>query len=204
MIEMDGTWSGDFEEAAATLESELLEGSLRLSGDAQAYPEVVYRSSQGEFPLGRTSSMISELAPVVLYLRHVLHRGDLLIVEEPEAHLRPGGQALLARHLVRLVNAGLNVTMTTHSKFFLQQLNNAIIASGVTKKRFEGAGLSPADTIAPSKVAAYLFKPSERGTEVESLAVDTSQGIPESSFGEVAEYLYNQNVSLDRKSAINA
>jgi hypothetical protein len=53
-------------------------------------------------------------------------------------------------------------------------------------------------------VAAYLFKPSERGTEVESLAVDTSQGIPESSFGEVAEYLYNQNVSLDRKSAINA
>src|SRR5262249_45872413 len=114
MIEMDGTKSGDFDQAAASLESELLEGSLRLVGSAQAYPEVVYRSSQGEFPLGRTSSMISELAPVVLYLRHVLRHGDLLIVDEPEAHLHPGCQARLARHLVRLVNAGLNVTMTTH------------------------------------------------------------------------------------------
>src|SRR5439155_17416952 len=106
--------------------------------------------------------------------------------------------------LVRLVNSGLGITMTTHSEFFLQQLNNAIIASGVGRKRFESVGLSPDDTIAPGEVSAYLFKPSSRGTEVESLGVDAHQGILESSFGEVAEYLYNQNVSLDRKSVINA
>jgi len=204
MIEMDASSRGSFAGIADALEADLLAGSVRLTGDARAYPEVVYHSEQGDFPLGRTSSMISELAPVVLYLRHVLQRNDLLIIEEPEAHLHPAGQAKLAMHLVRLVNAGLRLVLTTHSEFFLQQLNNAIVASGVGPARSESAGLSPADTIEPDKVAAYLFKPTARGTEVESLTVDPAEGIPETSFGEVAEYLYDQSVQLEPSSLINA
>src|SRR5262249_43996075 len=200
MIEMDAASQGAFAGIADALEADLLAGSVRLAGGAPAYQEVVYHSEQGDFPLGRTSSMISELAPVVLYLRHVLQPDDLLIIEEPEAHLHPAGQARLATHLVRLVNAGLRLVLTTHSEFFLQQLNNAIVASGVGPPRFESAGLSPADTIEPDQVSAYLFKPTARGTEVESLIVDSAEGIPETSFGEVAEYLYDQSVRLEPKS----
>jgi hypothetical protein len=203
MIELDPTSLGYFSGTADALEADLLEGTLHLAGGAAPYPEVVYHSDQGEFPLGRTSSMISELAPVVLYLRHILRQNDLLIIEEPEAHLHPAAQARLAMHLVRVVNAGLGLTLTTHSEFFLQQLNNALIASGVGPESSENAGLSPADTIKPDKVAAYLFKPSARGTEVENPTIDPAQGVPEDSFGEVAERLYDQNVKLDPKVALN-
>ena len=34
-----------------------------------------YESRDGRFPLHRTSSMVSELAPIVLYLRHLLDPG---------------------------------------------------------------------------------------------------------------------------------
>ncbi|BAU86056.1 hypothetical protein SLA_5174 [Streptomyces laurentii] len=41
--------------------------------------------------------------------------GDLLIVENPEAHLHPGGQSELGRFLARVAGAGVQVIVETHS-----------------------------------------------------------------------------------------
>ncbi|APU42715.1 AAA family ATPase [Streptomyces sp. TN58] len=41
--------------------------------------------------------------------------GDILIVENPEAHLHPGGQSQLGRFLARVVGAGAQVIVETHS-----------------------------------------------------------------------------------------
>ena len=57
--------------------------------------------------------MVSELAPVVLYLRHLVQPGELLIIEEPEAHLHPGMQAAFTRELARLVTTGVRIVITT-------------------------------------------------------------------------------------------
>jgi hypothetical protein len=92
------------------------------------------------------------------------------------------------------------VAITTHSEFFLQQLNNAVIASGVREDASDEIGLDRETRLRPESVAAYLFKPDgERGTEVVELPVDPQVGIPESSFSEVSEYLYEQTVALDNR-----
>lgn len=197
LVEMRSSGNGDFGEEASRLEKEVLHGEIGLQADPETSPEVTYHTESGEYPLGRTSSMVSELAPVVLYLRHRLRRNDLLLIEEPETALHPGTQVAFARSLVRLVNDGLRVLVTTHSEFFLQQINNAIIARVANQDRVVEIGLS-AERVDSKVISAYFFDPAAGGTLVRRLPVDFEEGISESSFGAVAEQLYNEAVALDR------
>jgi predicted ATPase len=199
MVELNPSPDGDFAEEANRLEQEILHGQVGLVGDRETSPEVIYRTPSADYPLGRTSSMVSELAPVVLYLRHRLRRGDLLLIEEPEAHLHPGTQIAFAKSLVRLVNSGLRITLTTHSEFFLQQLNNAIVAGSVSSNgNSSGDASIVADHLQADDVSAYFFNPSPSGTVVTRLPVEAEEGIPDSSFSTVAQQLYNEALVLDR------
>ncbi|MFD5389456.1 DUF3696 domain-containing protein [Streptomyces sp. NPDC127074] len=56
--------------------------------------------------------------------------GDLLIVENPEAHLHPGGQSKLGRFLARVAGAGAQVIVETHSDHVL---NGARLAVAVER-----------------------------------------------------------------------
>ena len=51
----------------------------------------------GRFPFNRTSSMVSELAPFILFLKHIVGPEDLVILEEPESHLHPAIQSQMAQ-----------------------------------------------------------------------------------------------------------
>jgi predicted ATPase len=52
--------------------------------------------------------------------------GDLLIVENPEAHLHPGGQSKLGRFLARLAGSGVQVLLETHSDHVLNGVRLAV------------------------------------------------------------------------------
>ncbi|WP_035921661.1 AAA family ATPase [Frankia sp. QA3] len=146
--------------------------------------------------------MVSEVAPIVLYLRHIVEPEDLLIIEEPEAHLHPASQTALAEILCKLVNARLGVAITTHSEFFIQQISNLIVASQVGAEAVERVGLPPEAVLAPEKVGVYLFRmdPGTQGRVVEELPVSRQSGVSEASFIDVAEVLYNQSIKLDRET----
>ena len=79
---------------ADALEQEVLVGQIRVNRPSGGYPEFVYRplGKEEDIPLTRVSSMVSELASVVLFLRGAVKRGDMLIIDEPEAHLHPAAQ----------------------------------------------------------------------------------------------------------------
>ena len=100
---------------AEKLEAELLEGKIEVKRPVpDAYPEFLYRPDQAEEALrmSHSSAMVSELAPLVLFLRGIVEQGDLLIIEEPESHLHPGAQTKIAHILARLVQAGVKVLIT--------------------------------------------------------------------------------------------
>lgn len=52
--------------------------------------------------------------------------GDLLIVENPEAHLHPGGQSKLGRFLGRIAGSGVQVVVETHSDHVLNGVRLAV------------------------------------------------------------------------------
>ena len=126
---------------ADALESDLLEGQIIMKPSPTGYPEFLYRpqGTEQDMRLTRSSSMVSELAPLVLFIRGLVRPGDTLIIEEPEAHLHPAAQAQMAATIARLVRAGVRVHVTTHSDFMLQEIGNLIREGELGEKADEPA-----------------------------------------------------------------
>lgn len=184
---------------AEALERMILEGVIRLNRDHASYPVFTYRPTgwKSDLPLMRTSSMVSELAPVVLYLRHLVRPGNLLIIEEPESHLHPEMQAVFARELVRLVRSGIRVIMTTHSEWFLEQLGN-LVRLGMLPKEKRQRSEDANYALLPEEIGAWLFnrKQRPRGTLVGEITLDPETGLFPTGFDLVSEALYNEGADL--------
>ena len=107
---------------ARRLEEEILGGAVEIKSSDTGYSSFHYRPNgwKSDLPLMNTSSMVSELAPVVLFLRHVVRRGDLLIIEESESHLHPAMQVAFTRRLAAAVRSGIRIIVTTHSEWVLE------------------------------------------------------------------------------------
>ena len=80
--------------------------------------------------------MTKELVPLVLYLRYLAEPDDLIVIDEPEMNLHPAAQVEIIEFLAMLVNAGLNVLITTHSPYIIDHISNLIVA----KKQLVGWG----------------------------------------------------------------
>ena len=177
------------------LESNILKGTVQLDRAETGYPIFAYRPNgwKSALPLMRVSSMVSELAPVVLYLRYLVQPGDVLIIEEPESHLHPAMQAVFARELARLAHSDIRVVVTTHSEWLLDQFANLVRLSALPKD--ERKGMPGADeALRPDQFGAWLFKPKQRpkGSVVEEIRVDPEAGGLLTDYGDVAEQLYNE------------
>ena len=142
-------------------------------------------------PLMRASSMVSELAPVVLYLRHLVRPGDVVVIEEPESHLHPAMQVAFTRQLAALVRAGIRVIVTTHSEWLLQELANLVRLSQIPEA--DRAGIAGGEVaLDPSQVGAWLFQPdaTQDGSTVTEVGLDES-GLYPSDFEDVAVAMHN-------------
>ena len=187
-------------EIAAFLEQEVSRGTIDVDQPVSGaeYPEFVYEANGNRIPIHRTSSMVFEIAPIVLFLKYIVSSKDLLIIEEPEAHLHPENQRILARAISQMINAGLHVLVTTHSDYFLQQLSNCIRMSSKPSAA-KKLGYTKKDQLPSESVGAYLFsfRKNRPGAETKELPVSKSDGIPEDAFVQIAEAIYDETVKLD-------
>ena len=189
------------ENLAEYLEKEVLIGAVHMEPlPGLSYPAFFFRPKGWEenLPLMRSSSMVSELAPVVLYLRHVVQPGDTLIIEEPEAHLHPAKQVEFMRALAATVQAGIRVIMTTHSEWILEELANLVNASVLSdadKKAVGAEGVS----LSPEDVGAWLFRSRQRpkGSIVQEIPLDSDSKLYPAGFDDVAIELHNRGVEID-------
>ncbi len=190
---------------ADALESETLAGQIRTNRpQSGGYPEFAYRpqGTEEDIRLNRASSMVSELAPVVLFLRGIVGRGDMLIIEEPEAHLHPAVQTQMAVSLARMVRAGVRVVVTTHSDWLLQQIGNLMREGELGEKTGESTeeGSLPS-SLRPSDVGVWLFRRdgTSEGSTVEEIKFNRIEGVEPSDYEDVAEELYNRSADLQNR-----
>ena len=131
------------------------------------------------FPLSEAPSGVREALPMALALNS--KKGSVVYIEEPEAHLHPRAQRIVAKMIANAVKKGKYVIVTTHSDYLLYTLSNII---GLYRKDRE-AGLDP------SMVSVYLLKRGEKYTEVEKLTVD-EYGISEEEFSKVIDEMLDE------------
>lgn len=126
---------------ATLIEKDVLRGEVHIESSAVKYPDFFYAPLSWEheaLPISAASSSVTELAPVVLFLRHVLKPDNLLIIEEPEANLHPEEQIGLMRLLAAAVKLGVRVIITTQSEWMLDELARLAFISELPNSNRDG------------------------------------------------------------------
>ena len=187
---------------SARMEETILHGSVLLEETETGYPSFAYRPRNWgrNLPLMSASSMVSEMAPVVLYLRHLVEPGDLLIIEEPESHLHPEMQVAFTRELASIVKSGIHVIVTTHSEWVLEELANLVLLSELPNEGRTGIPGSE-NALTPYEVGAWLFEPSgpDGASVVEEIHLDRETGTFPARYGLVSEDLYNRFATISNR-----
>lgn len=181
-------------EISKEFEKKLIHGHVDLKGkDQYSLTEIIYEFKKHKIPLNRTSSTVSELAPLFLLLKHVIRKENMVIIEEPEAHLHPANQKLLAELINVMVTNKVQLLITTHSDFLLGELSFLL-------KKHETS--SSAISAAKTNVNLFKYDDSTESTKVEKVSVSERDGIDESEFGKIYEELYQEHLRIDiRKEA---
>ena len=184
-----------FKDTAISLENKILKGDIRNVPTEAGYPDFRYYPEgwKDNLPLMNASSMVSELAPVVLFLRHIIQPNSVLIIDEPESHLHPAMQVEFTRVLAGAVKAGLRVILTTHSEWVVETVGNLVELWGVPESRRESL---PGGEYAlpPEDVGVWLFqgKEGESGSVVTEVERDLDTGVYGVGYDDVAMALNNE------------
>ena len=85
--------------------------------------DLLFQENERNFPLHTTAMGVANLGILALLIeRKVLDKDALLFIDEPEAHLHPAWQVIMAESLFELARQGVNVVIATHSIDILKWL----------------------------------------------------------------------------------
>ena len=189
---------------AETLESFLMDGTITAKDSQYGAPEFIYSQNELTIPLSRSSSMVTEIAPIVLFLKHFLWKGELLIIEEPEAHLHPAAQQKFAAALALMVRNGFRILITTHSHYMVEQVSDFVAASNLSpEKRRDLLRLGPVLEeqdiyLNEDEVGVYGFDNSSGSTIVKNIPFDESFAYVPEDHNQALTEQFNRNVRIMR------
>ena len=104
---------------------------------------------------------LTQVLPIVVAALSAAE-GGVMLIENPEVHLHPAGQALIGRFLADVARAGVQVLVETHSDHVLNGIRRAVKTGRLT----------------PEQVAIHFFRPrSDAGEQVYSPILDAAGNI---------------------------
>ena len=156
---------------AETIESDILAGQILMKPTPSGYPEFLYRQrAMGEeVRLTRAASMVSELAPIVLFLRGGIRPGDTLIIEEPEAHLHPGAQTRHSINPCRLSSCWCACGCDNPQRLVAERNRESDSDRRPQEKRCTTSEKDGINTLAATRRSRHMVVPKGRDSETYSV-----------------------------------
>lgn len=201
IINIDSSKKGPFYDLGCRFDLEF-SGIIINIEEKNFINDIVYREHHLDKKLSSKllSTSIHEMTLFSLYLKYVLKKGDLLIIEEPEAHLHPENQRLLLKYIVNAVNQGLRIIITTHSEYISDQLNNLVRLNNVSSDKFKELGYDNYDIIKCEDLAIYNFKKDKNYEFItEKIEIDETCFIEE-NFSKIVDELYDETIEITNSS----
>ncbi len=167
---MQGASASKQSDLVQILERNVLGGRIKAVKSNTGVPYFIFEefSTCLQLPLPRASSMVSELAPVILFPQNLVDPKDVMIIEEPDSHLHPAAQAEVARMLVRMAKSGIRFIVTTHSDWLLDCMTNIVGLARLSSDQESNVSISP------NHLGVWLFQSpeDEMGTVVTRIGYD--------------------------------
>ena len=122
----------------------------------------------------------------------------IIAIEEPESHLHPKNQVVLAKCIVRLVRSGLNVIVTTHSTYMVERFSAYLRAGLMTAGQRSRVGIGKGLYLEAADIAPYLFEAGGNKTTIKPIDHSPQEGISQEEFMKVNEALHDENIRVDK------
>ncbi len=177
-----------YSELAKEIENAMLGGEVIYNQQTQKL-NFAENNTKLKLDIVDTSSMVSELAPIVAYFKFIATEKPLnnitlpkriIFIEEPEAHLHPEVQTKLTHIFVKMLKYNIKVVITTHSDFIFNKLTNLILSKELDHNKISSTHLVSTDK---GSIDAQDMKA-------------TAQGIDDHNFISTAEKLYEERVNF--------
>lgn len=150
----------------------------------------IYTTNDASMPVSAAAASIREIAPLQLLAKKQDVGRCAILVEEPEAHLHPLKQRMMADIIGALSHNGAIMQITTHSDYFLRRLNELIMFAKAKKTTddpdklrtlSEKVNIVEDMSIDESIIGAYLLRKQADNTSI-AVKQDISNGIPFAAF----------------------
>lgn len=158
----------------------LMDGDVHKSGE-----KYVYHTHGDDLPITAAASSVKEMAPLQLLIKKRDIKTVAVLIEEPEAHLHPLKQRMIADAIVAMAKYGAMLQITTHSDYFLRRINDLVrlhtLHERMSEMEYESLcsemELNPALTLDSKILSAYFLERDSNGL-VQVLRQDVGNGIP--------------------------
>lgn len=150
----------------------------------------IYTTNDASMPVSAAAASIREIAPLQILAKKQDVGRCAILVEEPEAHLHPLKQRMMADIIGALSHNGAIMQITTHSDYFLRRLNELIMFAKAKKTTddpdklrtlSEKVNIVEDMSIDESIIGAYLLRKQADNTSI-AVKQDISNGIPFAAF----------------------
>lgn len=167
---------------------EILDGRVYKDSASGKY---FYETDNANIPISAAASSIKEIAPLSLFVNRFAISLSSILIEEPEAHLHPLKQRMMADVISLLVNNNACIQITTHSDYLIRRINELVLLNQIFEsKNYDEASLNNiCDEVGiPSYlklnhncIGAYLLQRRSDNT-VEIICQSTDDGVKFDSF----------------------
>lgn len=169
----------------------------------------IYTTNGTEIPLNAAAASIRELASIEFLVENVDISKVSLMIDEPEAHLHPLKQRLMADIIGCLVSEGAYIQITTHSDYFLRRINELVMKYRLYDKSKSNKDSHYDDIcndlkldtdlyIDPKMISAYLLERKDKNSSIIKKQ-DMQNGVPFASFHKALDDSLNIKYQLEKQ-----